>query len=284
MGTVVASTNPATMYAGVSFGTDGVHKSTDGGATWTELTSVLPTNTLLRVNLAIAPSDPLTVYAALVAVSNIDDLLGLYKTIDGGTNWSLLTATSASCSPQCWYNLSLAVKPDDPNTVFFGGVDLFRSIDGGATFAAISFFPAGPVHADQHFFAFDPLAPTTVFVGHDGGIYKSTDTGDNWTTLNTNLALTQFYPGISLHPTDANVVMGGTQDNGTPLAPVGGSTVWNDVTSGDGGFTAIDFLNPTVRYGENQWSVGSGFSGPRRSDGGSFVLKVSGGITTSDRA
>ena len=170
----------------------------------------------------------------------------------------------------------VAVHPTDPTIVYFGGVSLFKSTDGGANFSNIS----GSIHVDQHFFAFDPQTPSTVFVGNDGGIYKSIDGGTTWTTLNTNLALTQFYGGVSLHPSNANFAIGGTQDNGT--VEYAGSADWTAVLGGDGGFTAIDFLDPTVRYAETQWTVSSGFSGPRRSDGGAYFRKVS-GIDESDR-
>ncbi|MCH8937460.1 MAG: hypothetical protein IIB90_17225, partial [Gemmatimonadetes bacterium] len=268
---VIDPSNNDVMYAG-AFG--GISKSMDGGTTWSPLAGGLPTG-IGRVNLAIAASATQTVYAALVDDAT-STFLGLYKTIDGGTVWTQATATGATCDPQCWYDMLVAVHPTDPTIVYFGGVNLFKSTDGGANFSNIS----GSIHVDQHFFAFDPQTPSTVFVGNDGGIYKSIDGGTTWTTLNTNLALTQFYGGVSLHPSNANFAIGGTQDNGT--VEYAGSADWTAVLGGDGGFTAIDFLDPTVRYAETQWTVSSGFSGPRRSDGGAYFRKVS-GIDESDR-
>lgn len=268
---VIDPSDDDVMYAG-AFG--GIFKSMDGGTTWSQLAGGLPTG-MDRVNLAIAASATQTVYAALV-----DDVastfLGLYQTTDGGTTWTQATATGATCDPQCWYDMLVAVDPTDDSTVYFGGVDLFKSTDGGASFSNIT----GSIHVDQHFFAFDPQNSSTVFVGNDGGIYTSADGGTTWTTLNTDLALTQFYGGVSLHPSNDIVAIGGTQDNGT--VEYGGTADWTKVVGGDGGFTAIDFLNPTTRYAETQWTVSSGFSGPRRSDGGAYLPKVS-GIDEADR-
>jgi len=173
----------------------------------------------------------------------------------------------------------VAVHPTDPNTVYFGAVSLFRSTNGGASFSSIT---AG-IHVDQHAFAFAPQNASVVYVGNDGGIFKSTNGGTSWSSLNSNLAITQFYPGVSLHPTDANYILGGTQDNGTLRFT--GSSVWDEILGGDGGFTAIDFATPTTIYAETQWTQGSASSGPRRSDNGGppFTTKNS-GINVSDDA
>ena len=273
---VVDPSDNTVLYAAVDG--NGVSKSTDGGVSWTVSSSGLPSASVGRINLAIAPSDPQTLFASIQHASQ-NDLLGIFKTTTGAATWVQATASGAGCGVQCWYDMALAVHPTDPNTVYFGGISLFRSTDGGSNFFGIS----GGIHVDQHYLAFDPQNPNTVYVGNDGGIYKSTDAGSSWSSLNTNLSLTQFYGGASLHPTDPNDAIGGTQDNGT----VGftGTPDWSSLFGGDGGFTAIDFLNPTTRYTETQWTQSSGFSGPRRSDGGNagpFSLKVS-GIITSER-
>ncbi len=271
---VMDPTNSAVLYAGIF--ADGVSKSIDGGVTWSALTTGLPTAGVGRVNLAIAPSAPQTLYAAVHNTSG-NGLSGIFKTTDGGNAWTQLSATNAGCGAQCWYDMIIAVHPTNPDTVYFGGISLFRSTDGGTNFISIG----GNIHVDQHFLTFDTQNPDIVYVGNDGGIYKSSDAGSTWSTLNTNLVITQFYPGVSLHPTDPNVAMGGTQDNGT----VGftGTADWDLLFGGDGGFTAIDLRDRTVRYTETQWTASAGFSGPRRSDGGSFGLKTA-GIDVSDRA
>ena len=240
---VIDPASPGTMYAAVGnlFGAaaNGVYKSTDTGATWTKLAGGFPTASVGRINLAIAASSPSTIYAA-VQNSGSFTLLGIFKTTDGGTSWVSLSASGATCSTQCWYDMVIAVDPTNVNTVYFGGVSLFKSTNGGTSFSDIT----GLIHVDQHAFVFLPGNANTVFSGNDGGIFKSTDGGTTWTSLNTNIAITQFYSGLSLHPTSAATALGGTQDNHTLLYT--GSTVWAPVSfqgvgGCDGGFIPYNF-------------------------------------------
>jgi photosystem II stability/assembly factor-like uncharacterized protein len=273
---VLDPTNDSVAYAAVRLSR--VYKSTNRGATWSAVAAGFPTTTVGRINLGIAPSSSQTLYAAVHNASN-SALLGIWKTTNGGTAWSQLSATGASCTQgsnsQCWYDMFIGVSPTNPDTVYFGGINLFRSTDGGSSFSQIG----GGIHVDQHAIAFDPQDPATLYVGNDGGVYRSSNAGDSWTSLNAGLALTQFYEGISLHPSDQTVVMGGTQDNGT-LQYVGQPN-WSYVLGGDGGYTAIDQENPLTRYAETQW--GGSYSGPRRSDGGGYVQRLN-GISLSDSA
>lgn len=287
---VMHPSNPDVLYAALGRVTgdaaNGVYRSTDAGVTWTRL-SGFPSEDVGRISLAIAPSQPSILYAgvqnAFGGPPGDGTLLGIFKSTDGGERWSLVS-NAPSCNTQCWYDMALAVHPRDPDTVFFGGVPLYRSTNGGLTFQSVGTGPGGSVHADQHVIVYDPNDPRTVYVGNDGGIYRSRAGGapGTWESLNTDLAITQFYAGIALHPTDPTIVLGGTQDNGT--LRYAGSPSWRQVLGGDGGFTAIDFQDPRFAYAETQWTPGSGFSGPRRSDdGGPFQLKTA-GIDLSDRA
>ena len=274
--------NSNTLYAAVGsiFGAaeNGVYKSVDNGVTWTKLAGGFPAANVGRVVLSVAPSASSTIYAAAQNSTNFQ-LLGIFKSTDSGATWAQLTATGASCGNQCWYDIHVTASPASANTVFFGGVNFYKSTDGGATFNVIG--QADGVHVDHHAFAFQPGTPSTAYAGSDGGIWKSTDSGDSWASLNANLSITQFYGGASLHPTDAATVMGGTQDNGTLLTT--GPIAWTQVLGGDGGYTAIDFTDPTTRYAETQWQPGQGFIGPRRSDaGGAFNQKLT-GIDINDR-
>ena len=273
---VMDPSQPGVVYAGIS--RVGISKSTDGGVTWTPLAGGLPTTGMGRVNLAIAPSDPNTLYASF---GNAADgvLLGFYRTTDAGVTWTKQTATGASCNSQCWYDMAIAVDPASPLTVIFGGFSVYRSIDGGISFGDIG----RSVHVDHHAAVFDPLTPGTLYVGSDGGIWKSTDVGNTWTNLNTNLALTQFYQGVSINPLSATDIIGGTQDNGT--VEWNGVSLWPSVIGGDGGYTAIDYRTGTTAYGETQWTAGTQSNGPRRRDPGStFFLSRTLGINLDDRA
>jgi photosystem II stability/assembly factor-like uncharacterized protein len=286
---VVNPADPRTLYAAVGGTTfneaNGVYKTTNGGATWTKLTGGFPTNDVGRISLAIAPSLPDVLYASIQnafenpRTATDGQLLGIWKTIDAGTTWARLTPTNISCGTQCWYDLVIAVHPTNPDFVLFGGVQLYRSQNGGNTFGNVT---AG-THVDQHAIEFDPRNPSTVYIGNDGGIYRSTTNGTGWLSINGNLQVTQFYAGIGLHPSDSRTVLGGTQDNGT--LEFGGAPIWQQVLGGDGGFTAIDHQNPNFAYAEPQWTPNSGFSGPWRRDApGAFGSRKVNGIGLADRA
>ncbi len=271
---VIHPGNDQILYAAVR--TRGVYKTTDGGATWVFMGSGFASTDVGRINIAITPTAPDTLYAAVHNPST-SRLLGIWWSTDGANSWSQRAATGADCGTQCWYDMYVVVHPTDPNTVYFGGVSLFRSANRAGSFGDIR----GGIHVDQHLMVFDPQNPQTVYAANDGGIFRSRNGGSSWTSLSSGLELTQFYEGISLHPSERTIVLGGTQDNGT--LQYNGVPRWLFVLGGDGGYTAIDRENPSVRYAETQWSSGSNFSGPRRSDGGSFSRKVN-GINTSDRA
>jgi photosystem II stability/assembly factor-like uncharacterized protein len=284
---VMHPTNPQILYAALGLpggsGANGVYRSSDGGNTWTVMPTGFPTSNVGRIALALAPASPSVLYAAVQDAfgsgGNDGQLLGIWKSTDAGATWLRINATGADCGTQCWYDLVIATDPLDANIVYFGGVLLYRSDDGGSTFRNI----LRNIHVDQHAITFDPANPAVVFVGNDGGIYRSPDRGSNWVSLNTNLALTQFYSGISLHPTDPAVALGGTQDNGT--LEYFGQAAWDLVLGGDGGFTAIDYRDPNYAYAETQWSQNSGFSGPRQRIGpGQFGVRKVTGIDMNDRA
>ena len=294
---------PGTMYAaaggaGGSSGSgvpNGVYKSIDGGSTWTILTGVapstLPTTNVGRINLAISQSAPGTLYAAIQdaigGTGTPGALLGIYMTTDGGATWTkqAATAPSAMCGggKQCWYDMSIAVDPTTPTTVYFGAFSLYRSLNAGATFTDIG----QAIHVDQHALAFDPTSPTTVYAGSDGGIFKTTNAAaatPTWTSLNTNLVLTQFYPGVSTSPTDALMILGGSQDNGTLQAQSATQSNWPSVFGGDGGFTAIDQLTGQTAFVEFQWTQGTGQGPFRRSSPTSGFTSTAAGINVNDRA
>ncbi|MBK8663609.1 MAG: hypothetical protein IPN18_18150 [Ignavibacteriales bacterium] len=125
------------------------------------------------------------------------------------------------------------------------------------------------MHADIHAIAFHPTTPSTFFVGNDGGVYKSTNSGSSWISLNNNLGITQFYYG-AIHPT-LDKYYGGTQDNGT-LALSSGVN-WTEIIGGDGGATEINYNNPSLMFGEYV-----NFCFLKSTDGGASFNKSMNGI------
>ena len=234
----------------------GVYKSLDAGKTWGRIdgsgNNVLPSSSLGRITLAISPSSPTTLYAGIQDTSTFG-LLGLFKTTDGGANWVKLANTPNYCVPQCWYDQAIAVAPNNPNLLFVGGGGgngiVYRSIDGGLQWTNVTQGANGFVlHADLHALAFSADS-SILYLGNDGGVWRAsppTATPVPWTELNDALAITEFYFSPSINPKDVTNSFGGTQDNGTQV--YSGLPTWNDVVCGDGGWTAIDPINPSNVY------------------------------------
>jgi len=230
---------------------DGIYRSVDGGSSLTKLTNGLPASDVRRILLAAAPSAPETVYTAIINANN--GLRGLYKSVDGGDTWVEMTSTPDFPWPQGWYDAFVGVDPTDADIVYAGGVfpsyavaGVIKSVDGGTSWNDITFGSGGfsQLHPDQHAIAFGPTG--TIWIGNDGGVWKSDDDGFTWTNCNATLTVTQNY-NVAIHPTDPMQVMGGTQDNGTVARDLP-SDAWPQIVAGDGGFLAYDFNEPERRY------------------------------------
>ncbi len=242
------ATSPQTLY--VARHGDGIYRSTDGGTTLTKLTNGLPTTGLNRIILVISKSNPSILYTSIINSSS--GLLGAYKTIDGGDTWTQLVNTPNFPSPQGSYDCCMAVDPVNPDICYAGGVfpsyavaGVIKTTNGGASWTDISVPPGGgQVHPDQQTMAFGPDG--TLWVGNDGGVWKSTTAGNSWINCNSTLGATQHYQ-VALHPTDQSRVIGGTQDNGTAARDLG-TDAWPQILSGDGGFCCYDRTTPTRRY------------------------------------
>lgn len=229
--------------------TNGFYKSTDDGLTWTEITAGWPT-THGRCDIAQCTSQPNILYAGISNTGGA--LLGIYKTTDGGDNWVLAYNTDNHYSSQGWYDLVIAVDPSNPDKVYSGGVDLWLSTDGAATFTHQTRWDLPPgdpqyVHADQHGWAFHPDDPNHVYACCDGGVFQSFDSGVNWEEITTGMTTMQFYD-IDVAQNDVGLSMGGTQDNGTNVTS--GTTTWMRSLGGDGFHCNIDYTKPDTMYME----------------------------------
>jgi hypothetical protein len=225
--------------------------STNAGQTWTSATGLAGG----RVEVAYAPNNPTIVYASVERNSG-----EIYKSANGGQSYigPVNVASDAYLGGQGWYDNIIWVDPTNSDTIIVGGIDLWRSTNGGATLTKISQWWSAPVsaHADHHYIlahpAFNGSSNRTVFFVNDGGIYKTNDVYmvaplSGWQELNNNLGIIQFY-GAAGNPT-TGVVVGGTQDNGT-LRYVGGTETWTTMFGGDGGWSAADPTDPNYFYGE----------------------------------
>ena len=301
---IYKSNVPITSVNSCAAVTDAANVTPGGpGSKWTK--QVLPAGTpslsLGRIALAILPSasstgSNATVYAAIAdSTTTSSNLLGVIKTTNGGTTWTQLSSTPSFCNSQCFFDLVIAVDPADTtgNTVFAGGaasVDtLIRSVDGGNTWTEVSATNSGTgLHVDTHALAF---SSTGLYVGNDGGVWSSASNPASgtitWNNLNANLGITQFYPGISIHPSTPFSGLGGTQDNDIQQYQ-GPSLVWQAQSLGcDGGFTAIDPGIPSTIYGECEYVPGMpsfpiiavSYTGQQLSNG----FLVNSGINNADR-
>lgn len=258
-GVLFDPTNGNIAYAalGDSFsgGTESVYRSSDGGHTWLAAngsgSNVLSLTNAGRIVLAMDPSHTSTLFASIANVKD-GSLIGLFKTTDGGMNWTQLTSTPNYCTPQCSYDNTIAVDPTNSNVLYAGGAfttTLVRSLDGGSSWRVLqSAANFGFLHADMHALAFAHDG-STLYLANDGGVYSTTQitvTNPVFTALNSTLATAQFYSGLSIDPTNVVKAIGGTQDNGTEI--YSGSLAWNDVVCGDGSATAIDSAAPATMY------------------------------------
>jgi hypothetical protein len=267
------------------------NKSAESDAAWE---SVLSEPNMGRTSLAIAPSRPSTIYA--LAASNVpgsldqalhavfrsdadgdsgswtarvrntdpDRLSTLILTnVSGGSVKTCFSLGGAAPSNMGWHSNVIAVDPHNPDRVLAGGVDLYRSDDGGHIWRRMSYWYTDPsslsyVHADLHAIVFDPRDTTsqTVFVTTDGGVYRTYNAGGTiggsgadsgaclpssstiyFFSLNHGFTATQFYHGAATP--DGLMWFGGAQDNCTPRGlSGGGSDSWLSIFPGDGGYVA----------------------------------------------
>lgn len=262
---VIPITESTIIYAVGKNGTmnGGVYRTTDGGTVWTKITSNLPSSNYGRIALAQDPSNSNTLYSVFQSYDTTQagdaGLKGIYKSIDGGVNWTLLTSPQKIVSTgnmsylknQGWYDNVIAVDPNNSNNIYVGGVDMMKSTNGGKSWSQVTYwdqsygFPV--VHADHHALVFDKNNANTLYGGNDGGVYKTTNGGASWTTLNNGLEITQFYSG-AVYKSGATY-HGGTQDNGH-LKYSGSGIIWTTVAGGDGGYSAQDQSNSSVMYEE----------------------------------
>jgi len=222
-------------------------KSTDGGATWTDLTvaagSGLPPKPWGRV----APSKPDIVYAFIEAVPPLN---ALYRSDNGGKTWQMLDR-SQNMIWRPFYFANLIVDPANPDRVYKPDGGLIVSTDGGKSFSGIS----GGAHGDFHDVWIDPNDTDHLITGDDGGLWFSYDAGNKW-VKNENLPVSQFYH-VSVDMARPYNVYGGLQDNSSWVGPSefpGGITnhQWENMYGGDGFWMFADPSDPDYLYAEYQ--------------------------------
>ncbi|MEP6924816.1 MAG: sialidase, partial [Pyrinomonadaceae bacterium] len=261
--------NPKTLYAGMwdfrrqgwtfrsggegetAASGSGLFKSTDSGATWTELDEKsakgLPAKPWGRIALAVAPSKPNVVYAFIEAVPPKN---ALYRSDDGGQTWAALDRSQMMIW-RPFYFANLIVDPKDENKVYKAGGSLIVSADGGKSFSNV----AGGAHGDFHDVWIDPNNTSHVITGDDGGLWYSYDGANRWWKAE-NLPISQFYH-VSVDMATPYRVYGGLQDNSSWVGESqypGGITnsQWENMYGGDGFWMFADPTDPDYIYAESQ--------------------------------
>jgi len=235
-----------------------LYRSEDAGESWLVVNNGIPSGS--RGVIGVTPANPDVVYFLLASGNAYG---GTYYSNDAGHSFTEMSTTpnimSWGCNGgdggQAWYDLDMAVDPNDANTIFAGGVNCFKSTDAGATWQISSHWwgdcsvPA--VHADLHVLEYNPL-DGRLYAGNDGGIYWTANGGSNWTLTSNGLAIGQVYK-IGQSATVKDKVINGYQDNGTSTYM--GTEYWYNNTGGDGMECAVDhevanYSYSTLYYGD----------------------------------
>lgn len=267
---VVASTGAGTTTFYAARSGERIYSSPDGH-TWTLSGAGFPTGEG-RISLAVRPTDPMIVHAftSLGRVFRLDTADGTWRQAAG------LPAAGQLVGNQGWWDLAIAVAPDNANQIYLGGSTVFSGGDwsgalyrceitvSGTTVTASPTYIGNAVHADIHTIVFAPGDASKLWVGCDGGVFYSTTptgTGDIFESKNVGLqTMTNHFVGQ--HPTEDAVVFCGSQDNGGQRFT--GEEAWLYSSGGDGGAQVVHWADP--------YKVLSSyvFGGIRRStDGGS---------------
>ncbi|MCZ6520711.1 MAG: hypothetical protein O6848_04380 [Bacteroidetes bacterium] len=253
--------DPNTLYAsmwdfrrtGWSFSSGGpnsaLYKSTDGGKSWNKIHSGFPSGDLGRIAIAVAPSNSQILYSVIESEEDKDK--GLYRSDNGGASWNHLN-NDFGLVVRPFYFSRITVDPKNPDVVAKAGVFGSISRDGGKTFRNL-----GPEHPDIHDIVFDINNSDRMYIGTDGGVYRSYDGGTSMSFVE-NLPLSQFYH-VSVDDAEPYNVYGGLQDNGSwwgPSSSPGGVEArdWNPIGVGDG-FRVLKHPTKNIIYSEMQGAI-----------------------------
>ena len=225
----------------------------------------MPTGGLSRILLGVTPASPEVDYA-LIAKS-ATGFYGFYKSSDAGDTWTTALdcpdPSNTGCNilgrktdgtsdgGQSWYDMSLAISLTNENLIYAGGINLWKSNNGGQSWSIEASSGSGNyayMHVDQHALEFNPIN-NTLYAGNDGGFYKYLDNLNIWTDISDGLEISQFYR-LGLSKSNSNILVSGAQDNGTERLSSSG---WDAIRGADGMECIIDPFDPDIIYSSSQY-------------------------------
>lgn len=228
-----------------------IYRTYNGGETWETLAIDLPETDMSRIGLYLSVHDSIEIVAHFIKPVSYETE-GIFKSSDFGSTWAKLPALgidSRALGGFGWYFGKIRVNPFNNKQFFMLGVDLYRSTDGGETFANSSISTNGvSVHADKHDLVF--IDSSVMLLSTDGGLYKSIDGGINWEDID-NIPNTQFYR-VAVDPFNKGFYCAGAQDNGTNYGSQTDSANWTHIFGGDGFQPMFDYKNKNLIYTETQ--------------------------------
>ena len=241
--------DPTIVYA--AYNSD-FWRSSNNGQSFTQITSGLTSGQ--RGTIAVTAANPAYVY--FLQSNSSSGYKGLYRSTDSGLNFTTRSTTpnildwscdGSGSGGQGWYDLAVAADPLNAEIVYVGGVDVFKSTNGGQTWTINSHWYGGcsvpAVHADCHYLAYSPVSGK-LYACNDGGIYWTSNGGTTWTDITVGMTIGQMYK-LGQSQTVKQQAITGHQDNGTyTLYPTG----WEATGGGDGMECAVDFQNATYMY------------------------------------
>ncbi len=228
------------------------YKSVNGGSSFQLKT--LTINSTSRINLAVTAANPNYVYLLAGKYSD-QSFHGLYRSTDGGETFSTRSTTpnifdwstnGNGSGGQAWYDMAIVVSPTNAEEVYVGGVNIWKSNNGGTNWSLNAHWYGGGgkpyVHADIHALRYSPN--NVLFSCSDGGVSKTSNGGSSWTDMNNGLSIAQIYR-MSVSKTQPTKLVTGWQDNGTNLL---NNNSWAQIAGGDGMDCLIDYSNANVIY------------------------------------
>lgn len=256
--------DPTVVYAAYYATSIGArfYRSSNTGDSWTHITSGIPdggsADAGARFVIGVSADEPTYVYLVQIKASD-KTFRNLLRSTDSG-----LSFTSRSSGPnilgyncdgsgtasQATYDLCITVDPNDADVVYVGGINNWKSVDGGVNWSIISHWANDcstgitELHADQHCYAWSPHNGN-LYVGHDGGISYTDDYGGSWTEITNDLVITQIYK-IGQGASDTDYTLFGCQDNGSAATTDGGT--FTTTRGGDGTECVIDYGNSNYCY------------------------------------